>query len=177
MGRLEQFKINLKGLKEATTTFSFTLDNDYFDAIEATEVKGGALSAKLSVNKVASIFELDFQIVGDAIVTCDLCLDDMSIPVDTRQKVVVRMGPENAEDGDTIIVAEDEGVIDVSWLIYEFIALSLPTRHVHADGQCNPDMLMRLQKMTVHDETDEDAEETTDPRWNKLKELKSTIKE
>ena len=177
MGSLEQFKINLKGLKESKTSFSFSLDNEYFDAIGATEVKGGTLSVMLEVCKVASVYELDFHIVGDAVVTCDLCLDDMFLPVETSQKVVARLGQEDAEDDDVITVAKDEGVVDVAWLIYEFIALSLPTKHVHAEGQCNPEMVKRLKELEAHVEADEDSGDTTDPRWSKLKELKSTNKE
>ena len=175
MGSLEQFKIDLKGLKEPTTTFSFSLDNEFFEVIQATEVKGGSLDATLVVGKLSSIYELDFHIAGEVVVTCDLCLDDLRLPVETCQKVVVRLDQEDGDDEDSILVAEEEGVADVAWLIYEFIALSLPTRHVHPEGMCNPDMVQRLQEMTAHVQNDEASVDTTDPRWSKLKDLKSTI--
>ena len=60
----------------------------------------------------------------------------------------------------------------MSWLIYEQIVLAIPTRHVHEEGGCNPDMLARIGQMKAPEST---AEE--DPRWSELRKLKSTINE
>jgi uncharacterized metal-binding protein YceD (DUF177 family) len=38
-------------------------------------------------------------------------------------------------------------------------------------------MVKRLKELEAHVEADEDSGDTTDPRWSKLKELKSTNKE
>ncbi len=176
MGNLERFKIDLKGLKSEETSFDFGLDDDYFQAIGATEVKGGSLSTTLVVRKTAGVFELTFHTEGMATVTCDVCLDDMSQEVATDNKVVARFGDEFMENGDDIIVPAEEGIIDVSWLIYEFIVLAIPTKHVHEEGECNPAMLEKLEQLSSTQATDDDAEAPIDPRWSELEKLKSTIK-
>lgn len=33
-----------------------------------------------------------------------------------------------------VIVPEEDGYINVAWFMYEFIALSIPMKHVHAPG-------------------------------------------
>ena len=175
MGNLERFKIDLKGLKSEKTSFDFGLDDDYFQAIGATEVKGGSLTTSLEVRKTAGVFELLFHTEGTATVTCDVCLDDMSQQVISDNKVVVRFGDVLEENGDDIVVPADEGIVDVAWLIYEFIVLAIPTQHVHEEGECNPAMLEKLAQLSAvqHNET---AEDSIDPRWSELEKLKSTIK-
>ena len=173
MGNLEIFKIDLKGLKDEVTTFEFSLDNDYFEAIGATQVNGGDFSTTLTVRKTAGAFELRFHSAGTAVVSCDLCLEDMTLPVDTSNKVVVRLGEEYSDDDEIVTVPADEGTIDVAWLIYEFIALAIPSRHVHAEGECNPDMVSKLESLSAQKSSETG---TTDPRWSALENLKSTIK-
>ena len=100
---------------------------------------------------------------------------------------MVKFGHEYAEEGDNLIVIpEEEGEINVAWFMYEFIALSIPMKHVHAPGKCNKTMTSKLSKhlRTNADEDGdetfeaagddivvEEAEEQTDPRWNELKKI------
>ena len=174
MGNLDTFKIDLKGLSTENACFEFSLDKAYFDAIGSEDLKGGDLHTTLQVRKVAGNFELSFHTEGVVTVACDLCLDDMSLPIATDNKLVARLGDEFDDSDEYIVIPADEGILDVAWLIYEFVALALPMRHVHEEGQCNPDMIRRIEQLVV-DSSDDD--EAVDPRWNELKKLKSTIKE
>ena len=174
MGKLDTFKIDLKGLSTENACFEFSLDKAYFDAIGSEDLKGGDLHTTLQARKVAGNFELSFHTEGVVTVTCDLCLDDMSLPIATDNKLVARLGDEFDDSDEYIVIPADEGILDVAWLIYEFVALAVPMRHVHEEGQCNPDMIRRIEQLVV-DSSDDD--EAVDPRWNELKKLKSTIKE
>ena len=86
-----------------------------------------------------------------------------------------------------LIIPEDEGEINIAWFLYEFIALTIPIKHVHPYGKCNKEMSARLQQMSAHRIGDEDddmeieiidddnaqeEEKPTDPRWDALKKLK-----
>ena len=88
MGKLDTFKIDLKGLSTENACFEFSLDKAYFDAIGSEDLKGGDLHTTLQVRKVAGNFELSFHTEGVVTVTCDLCLDDMSLPIATDNKLV-----------------------------------------------------------------------------------------
>ena len=173
MGSLERFKIDLKGQTEEKASYEFGLDNDYFDAIEATEVKRGMLHATLEVHKLAGVYELNFHVEGEATVACDLCLDDLQQHVCTDNTIVARLGDLYADEDEVIVVPAEDGILDVSWLIYEMIVLAIPTRHVHAEGECNAEMLERLGKMSAREPDNVES----DPRWKELEKLKSTIKE
>ena len=121
-------------------------------------------------------------------IPCDRCLDDMEIPVDTHNRLVVKFGKEYAEESDEVVVIpEEEGAINLAWFLYEFIALAVPMKHVHAPGKCNKAMSTKLKKHTAKstDDGDDDYEEdevedismdddvsgNSDPRWDALKGL------
>ena len=172
MCSLEFLKIDLKSLKEEDTSLEFDLDDKYFEALDDAEVKKGSLHVSVSIRKATGFFELLFHTVGTIIISCDRCLDDMDLPVDTENRLVVKLGSEYSEEDEVIVVPENEGILDTSWLIYEFVALVIPIRHVHAPGKCNAAMTKTLEELSADRSSDEESSHETDPRWEKLKNLK-----
>ena len=177
MCSLESFKIDLKGLKEGVTIFKYDLDNAYFEAVDGPEVRSGAVEVELRVQRTSEYFELNFHSEGTVNVPCDICLDDMEQPVSSDNRLTVKFGEEYSEDDDLITVERDEGRLDVSWFIYEFIALSIPIKHVHAPGKCNPAMIKALEEHSAARSSDGDEEKPVDPRWSELEKLKTIIKD
>ena len=172
MGSLERFKVDLKGLSDELTQLEFDLDKDYFEALDETDVDNGALHVSLSIRKASGFFELLFHTVGTVDVVCDRCLDLMEQPIETDNRLVVKLGSTVPEDDDVVMVDEDEGILDTSWLIYEFIALAIPIKHVHAPGKCNSAMMQKLDELSNAARSSEEEAGTVDPRWEKLKSLK-----
>jgi len=172
MCSLERFKIDLKGLTDETTVLEWDLDNSFFGALDQTEVEGGALHVSLSIRKASGFFELLFHTVGTIDIACDRCLDLMEQPIETDNHLTVKLGSTASEDDDTVTVDEDEGILDTSWLIFEFVALAIPIQHVHATGKCNPAMTKALEELSADRSGDEESTQTIDPRWEKLKNLK-----
>ena len=170
MCSLEPFKIDLKALEEGKTTLQLQLDDAYFEAIEAPEIHRGQLVADVMIHRAGSVFDLEFHIVGHVHIPCDKCLDDMLQPIEADQRLVARFGEEYSEEDELVVVPEDEGRLDVSWLIYEFIELNIPIKHVHAPGNCNPAMMKMLEEHLATRSSEE--EETVDPRWEALRKLK-----
>lgn len=172
-----------------TVKYEFVLDNLYFSHIDGPEVQKGKVTVVLTVKKTSHAFELNFQTDGIVWVPCDRCLDDMEQTVSSTDKLMVKFGHEYAEEGDNLIVIpEEEGEINVAWFMYEFIALSVPMKHVHAPGKCNKAMTSKLSKHLrtngnddseepdtfVGDDdiiVEEEVEEQIDPRWNELKKI------
>ena len=171
MCSLEFLKIDLKSLKEEDTSLEFDLDDKYFEALDDAEVKKGSLHVSVSIRKATGFFELLFHTVGTVIIPCDRCLDDMALPVETDNRLIVKLGSEYSEEDEVIVVPENEGILDTSWLIYEFVALVIPIRHVHAPGKCNAAMTKTLEELSADRSSDEESNQETDPRWEKLKAL------
>ena len=169
---LETLKIDLKGLKEGVNHREFDLDDTYFKAVDAPEVSRGNVHVSLDIVRNGNdFFTLDFHEVGTVMISCDRCLDLMEQPIETTQRLEVNFGTENSEEGDLVTVAEDEGILDVTWYLYEFIALAIPIKHVHAPGKCNSAMVRALEEYSAARSGEED-EQPMDPRWEALLKLK-----
>ena len=189
LGKFDKYKIELKNMKADSAKYEFTLDNQFFVDLDGPEVQKGKLAVELNVKKTSGVFLLDFQTEGFVIVPCDRCLDEMELPVSTSDKLKVKLGSSFAEEGDIVVVPEEDGYINIAWFLYEFIALNIPMKHVHAPGKCNKAMSSKLKKHTARssDETEDDFEDDmggddlaledegnaspADPRWDALKGL------
>lgn len=188
MGKFSLYNIPLRGLSEGKHEFEYNLDDKFFSLIDdgTADVKKGAIKVIVHLKKTSTTFELNFDIKGIVNVPCDRCLDDMSIDVDTKNKLIVKFGKEYSEESDEIvIIPEDDGEINIAWFLYEFIVLSLPTKKVHPAGTCNKSMSSKLNKHKVRSNDDDDDDDNiddddnstedessfTDPRWDSLKDI------
>ena len=165
-----------------TAEYQYQLDNLFFAELDAPEVQKGKVDVTLKVRKTSGVYQLNFHMEGHVVVICDRCLDEMEQPIETDDRLRVKLGAGYSEDDDMVVVPEEDGYINVAWFIYEFIALSIPMKHVHAPGKCNKEMVDKLSKhlRTVKDEEDDDFEDMEeaeeepreiDPRWNELKKI------
>ena len=168
MCSLESFKIDLKGLKEDVTVLEYNLDEQFFKAMDSAEVNGGDVQVSVSIRKATGYFELHLHVRGTVAVPCNLCLDDMEQPVEADHRLVAKFGAENSEEDDVVTVDEDEGILNLSWLVYELIVLAIPIRHVHAPGKCNAAMMHALEEHSTDRSSDEESNQSIDPRWEKL---------
>ena len=174
MSKLEQFNVDLKALSQGDNILSFVLDDAFFEAIEAPTVRRGRLQTTLTIHRTEDYFDLDFHTEGLVTVACDRCLDDMDLPISADNHLVAKFGTAYSEDDDLVTVAENEGMLDVSWFIYQFVELSIPLRHVHAPGKCNPAMMKALEEHSAARSGVESVESSVDSRWAVLEKLKNT---
>ena len=188
MGKFDLYKVELKNLSPGVHEYEYFLENKFFVDIDGDEVQKGKVKVNLTVKRTSMVFDMNFQLEGIVYVPCDRCLDDMELPVSTQNKLVVKFGKEYAEESEEIvIIPEEEGEINLAWFIYEFIALAIPMKHIHAPGKCNKAMSSNLKKHTARRAADEDefdeeaaddivvdddaADIPSDPRWDALKGL------
>ena len=184
LGRFDLYKVDLKSMKQDVQEISYLLDNQFFANIESEDIQKGKVNILLTVTRTLDVFNLAFKIQGMITIPCDRCLDDMDYPIETTARLIVKFGKDYAEESDEIvIIPEAEGVINLAWFLYEFIALAIPIKHIHAPGKCNKQMTTKLKRHTAKAEDDEDdfddvelsnddSEADIDPRWDALKELK-----
>ena len=173
MGSFEELKIDLKNLSEGVSTFRFDLGDAWFGSLENGEIERGNVSVSIDVDRNDDYFDLDFHVEGSVIVPCDRCLDDMDQPIANDQHIVAKFGEKYSEDDDFITVSEKEGMLDTSWLIYQFIELAVPLRHVHAPGKCNPAMMKILEEHSAARSGAGDDEKPIDSRWAALSQIKN----
>ena len=179
MGKFSLYTVPLSENASNIQEFEYILDDKFFSLIEDTvEIKKGNLKANLVLKHMAREFELLFHIEGTVKVPCDRCLDDVTMDILTDNKLVVKCGEDYSDESDEIVVIpQGESSINVAWFLFEFVALSLPMKHVHAPGTCNKAMSAKYNKHKadyVEDADDDDNEEVEaeeDSRWDALKDL------
>ena len=190
MGKFDAYRVDFRSITQAEVRMcEYLLDNKFFIDIDGPEVQKGKVYVSLKIlHKIAS-FELLFHITGSVYVSCDHCLDDMEMPVETNSRLIVKLGKEYAEESDEVLViSEDDGTLNLAWFLYEFVALAIPMKHMHPPGKCNRTMISKLKKhLTKQPDNmdmdnfggDDDMALTNnssemsqlDPRWDALKDL------
>lgn len=168
----ESYKIDLKALEDGLTTIDLILDDDFFASVDGPEVRRGRVDAALSIRKTENYFEIDSHLKGVVVIPCTRCLDDMEQEVEASNRLTVKLGEEFSEDDDLVTVPDDEGILDLTWYLYEYVALSIPIQHVHETGKCNAAMIKVLEEHSATRSSDRDGNDAIDPRWNELLKLK-----
>lgn len=192
MEKFTAYKLPLKSLAAGTYDYEYHLGKQFFTDMESADIHDADLTVKLTVTHKRDIYRLDFTITGTITLICDRCLDDLIMPVDTTYSIAVKYGDDyNDEADDLLIIPESDNFLNVAYMIYDTVALTIPIKHVHPMGKCNRQMSAMLRKHRAHRPGDEDAElednlidemETmdterdeppADPRWDGLKALSS----
>lgn len=186
MGKFDLYKVDLKNLSQGIHKFEYLLENKFFIDIGGDEVQKGKVKVSLELKRTSAMFEMNFISQGVVMVPCDRCLDDMEVPIETQNRLIVKFGKEYSEENDEIVVIpEVEGSINLAWFIYEFVVLAIPMKHVHVPGKCNKSMSSKLKKHSARSADDNDDiddtgdaqdidvadEPATDSRWDALKGL------
>ncbi len=143
-----ELSIPLTGLKTYPETTQFAVSGDFFEAFGQEEVLDAAVQLTVSLDKEAGGFSLDLYFEGKLVLRCDRCLEEMDWPLSFSARYALRRASEEeteTEDGREIIPLEPtDKCFDVSQLVYDELCLSIPIRHTHPDGKCNPESLKYL---------------------------------
>jgi len=167
------FTIPFKGLKVGRYSFSFKIDNEFFEVFEESEIKEGNLSANVEMDKREPHLDLLIKISGTVPINCDRCLEVFSYPISCENRLIVKFGEDiSNDDADAIFLSADEQELDLRQHLYDFIHLALPIRRVHQPDEngkvgCNPEMIKKLKELLI----DKDKQNNIDPRWGELKKL------
>ena len=164
---LNSYTIPVKGLALGEHEVDYEVNEKFFKCFENSEIQKGAVNVLVHAKRSSSFIELDFEIEGDVMVTCDRCLEEYSQPVNFEGSLFVKFSSLIQEDeGDVIYVDPNEGELNLAQYIYESICLSLPYQKIHTldeDGKstCNPEMLERLEAIETnfYEETSDTPEE------------------
>ncbi|MBT6006111.1 MAG: DUF177 domain-containing protein [Prolixibacteraceae bacterium] len=169
-----KYNIEFKGLTEGQHDFEFEVDDTFFAHFEKSLMDNGDVTIKVMLEKRSAFIKLHFKIKGWIELTCDRCLDSYQQKVKYKTEIFIKFGEREFEEGENIIwVSTEEHDINLVQLIYEFIILSVPLKHIHpknkdGDRDCNKKMLEKLKKYTQSENVEGDL---TDPRWDALKSL------
>jgi uncharacterized protein len=171
---LQQYSIPFTGLKTGIHHFRFDVDNLFFSSFEYSLVKSGNLKVDLELEKQETMMILNFEIVGEMKLSCDVCLADYPYQVKINERQIAKFSNYAELEDDTeeiIILTRNETEINIATLIYEYINLAVPFINRCGDEGntewCDQGMIETLKQFSGGSN-----EENVDPRWSALKNIK-----
>ena len=169
MKDLKEFNIPFVGLKEGKHLFEYKIDNTFFELYNYNEFEKSSINVTLEFVKKSTLFELEFTASGTVNVPCDVTNEYFDLEITATLPLVVKFGQEyNDENEEILILPHEVYQFSVAQFIYEMIVLGIPNKRVHPkvlDGTMETEALEQLEIK------EEKTVETTDPRWDKLKNL------
>jgi len=174
----DEFKLRISGKEIGKYSYSIDCDKSFFEISGLSDVESGLLKLQIEMEILEKMILLDFHFKGELVLPCDRCLDPVSVPLDFKDNLVVKlvaMMDEPCEEDDLWIIDENTYELDLFHFVYESILLALPIQVLHPDDEagnptCNPLILSKLKELS---RTETQFEEDTDPRWDALKNIKN----
>lgn len=172
MKELREFTIQFEGLKIGKHQFDYSIDNKFFETFNYDEFKSSEIAVDLEFEKKSTLFELLFNIKGSVEVPCDLSNEYYDQEIEASIPLVVKFGEEyNDESEELLILPHEAYQFNIGQYIYEAVILAVPNKRIHPkvlDGTLESETLKKLEEHTINREREE---KSTDPRWDKLKDL------
>jgi uncharacterized metal-binding protein YceD (DUF177 family) len=176
MKKSKGYEIPYPSLALGSHEFNFNISDSFFEQFAEPSFQNANLEVQLILDKKTTLFLLDFKITGSITTLCDRCGDDFDMQIwDEFQLTAKLTSPElveklNDEDDEVVYFDKTENSIDITYLLYEQIILSLPMQRIHPDDEngksgCNTEAIQLLQQL-------EDNVEVN-PKKNKTKENKT----
>ncbi len=114
---------------------SFHADVQFFQSFDNSDIQDADVSVDVLVRKEsAHKVKVHLSLSGKVTVPCDRCLEALELPVQVEDTL-------DAEEEEMI---SEDGNLDLSQAVYDYVCLSLPLQRNHPEGGCNPDTVRFL---------------------------------
>jgi len=169
MNYMRHFIIPFSGLKVGNYTYTFEIEDKFFEHFEYSEIKKGKLHVDCLLDRQLRMLVLYFDIAGSVRVPCDRCAEEFDQQIEGKQKLIVKFGSDHTEESeDILVITEKEHELDISQYLYEYVHLLLPIKKVHGTDEngnslCDPEVIRFIKETEDHQ---------FDPRWQVLQKLK-----
>ncbi len=171
----KNFVIPVRGLSAGRHDFEFRLDGGFFKDYGSTIIKDADLLADIQLEKGSGWMRINAHVTGSVTVECDRCLDDLLIPVDFEVPLQVKFSKTHLTDDDSddefIIMDSSDGELDMSQFLYDYVSINLPLQKIHKDGECNKEMIKRLEDSGLHYGGSVEEEGSVNSPFGSLKEM------
>ncbi len=173
MRALDNYRIDIYKLPNKTHSFDFEFENSFFELFEDSIIEKGKGTCHLELMKEETMMTADFQIDAEVELICDRSLEPFMFPIKKSENLLIKFGEEDVELGDEIIsIHRDTQSLNIAQNIFEYLTISIPMKKLHPkfEGEEETDELIYSSDDFVEEE--EENEETLDPRWEALRNLK-----
>ncbi|MCF8220285.1 MAG: DUF177 domain-containing protein [Cryomorphaceae bacterium] len=159
--------LQFSGLKLGNHHFEFVLEASFFDSCESFGINKGVGLAKAQLEKKETMMLLTLTLEAQLEVLCDRCNENMSLDVNGAMELIYKFGTEESLDESLVILPPDSYQMDMFQPMYELLIVSLPSRFIHENDGCDPEVMKFLNSS----DTPQDNKNEVDPRWEALNKL------
>lgn len=148
----KRYEVNLAVIPQGETELDFTVDTDFFRDREQPDVVDSDVRIRVCINHKNGVYYCFFEAKGLMHIPCDRCLEPMEHHVDTDERLSVKYGEEYDDSTDgLLILPETQMSLDLAPILCDMLLLSIPMRHVHPEGGCDPTMSELLSAHTTEE--------------------------
>ena len=170
---LTKYNINLHGLEDKDHKYSFEGDDSFFEEFEQEIIEGGTFKIDVLLEKNTTFVRLNLDIESNLRLICDRSLEEYTEVFHTKRKYIFKYGNKNEEYDDEIeVITYGTPKINIATLIFEYILLQVPMKKLHPrfrDEEGEEGTMVYIDPKSKS----ENEEETQDPRWAALINLKN----
>ena len=167
MKGLQLYDVSFSGLKLGKHSFEFLIEQTFFDLFEVEiDFTNTQVKVELELTKKTTFMEAVFKIKGTVEVICDHSGEEYIQKIKNKMPLLIKFGEEyNDFDDEILILPHAEHQFNCAQDIYEGIRLATPMKRV------------KPKYKREHTYT-QDTSNTpiTDPRWEKLNNIKNKLK-
>ena len=135
MKDLRTFEIDIIALKLGSHSFTFDLDNKFFDYFRKNQngfIEKGNCKAEVILEKNEQLIRATYIIDGTVELACDRSLDEFDYEVDVEETVLYKYSEEERElTEEIVLITRRTPSINVGELLYEFLMLDIPMKKLH----------------------------------------------
>jgi uncharacterized metal-binding protein YceD (DUF177 family) len=176
--RKKEYTIEFNKVRMGPNEFEFVLDDKFLADFEYSPIKKANVEVSLQMIKTENLYDLKFHFEGIVSSTCDTCADEIDIPINDNFEMLMKLSEvSNFEDFEIVYLARTEIEFDLTQYLYESLLLAVPQRkncsELAISKNCNPEVIKLLGQIEKEEDEniEEESEDKSDPRWNKLKDL------
>lgn len=163
MGKFAPYKIQLASFSDGKYEQEFECGTEFFKNMENPDIITSDVKVHMDLVKKNETYDCTFTCKGSLTIPCDRCLDPITHEVDTVYHITVKYGEDyNDESDDLLVIPYSDSYLNVAYMLYDTIVLTIPLRHVHPMGKCNRAMLAALHKNRSNNTGDEEVEAALD---------------
>jgi uncharacterized metal-binding protein YceD (DUF177 family) len=145
------------------------INRSFFEKYKNDDILDCDIQVDINIERKETMITLHFDIHGHLITLCDICLEELTVPVAKQEMAILKITSiaKERDNENIIFLGVRDYFYNVEQLLYEYIVTSIPLRKAHQEtgyGNCNPDMLKRIE------EAKKSSYQEEDERWKAVKE-------
>ncbi|MBT6236133.1 DUF177 domain-containing protein [Bacteroidia bacterium] len=161
--KLSDFDIEFIKFKNEKDTFTFKLNDTFFQLKENSLYDRCDIDAKIDCLKNDNTLVLDYTLIGTVFSSCERCLSEIKLLLDSTRNEVLKLTSNEDLLQEENYLSVNNQVYSTYDSLYEEICLSMPTRLICENSLTN--------KQCEIDHSETADEDVVDERWSELKKL------